>query len=107
MSESSGPILVGEGQVRVTGPDGEWLEVGTLDVLNLEPDPEFHRVTEQLATMRDAFTAFSVVIKVAARRMGKVWSLLTGFGSVPAGPPPMEPGMVTWPTRRRRKRRKP
>ena len=89
-------------RVSVRVPDG-WQEVGHLTEAfsYLEEDLEPYLWPIDTAVKRLALTFSRVELD-----FGKWYTLLTGLPLPSSGPPPIQPGMVTWPTRRKRRRRK-
>ena len=71
-----------------------------------EPTPSDGELTgEGYARTLVAFNTFAVSANSLTTIFRKLTSAILADHRRKAGPPPMQPGMVTWPTRRRRKRR--
>lgn len=102
-------VAMTEGQMYVAGLDGTWQDVG-YGVFEIKYEAPKYEVADQqlqayMRSMTAAFRDVALSFEMTRRQLRKLWPILTGFGPLD-GPPPMEPGMVTWPTRRKRKRRK-
>lgn len=101
-------VAMNEGRVFVAGTDGTWQDVGyaTFDIKYEAPKYEVadRQLHAYMRSITAAFRDLAFSFQMTTRQLRKLWPVL--IGEQLDGPQPIGPGMVTWPTRRKRKRRK-